>query len=126
MEVDSVEQGLQKLCETWNNVSGLLMSSAGEEIAHFTFLNKKFNCEIRGGDCFALTIRPDGAEIERGKDELAHATISMDEKDWLNVLAGEYSLWSVMIAGRLESDLHESQPIITLGILINSIALMEE
>lgn len=126
MEISSVEQGLHKLCETWNNVSGLIMASAGNEIARFNFLNKRFNCEIKDGDCFTLAIKPDGAELDKGRDEFAHATISMDKEDWLKVLAGDYSLWSVMIAGRLEADLHESQLIITLGYLINSIALMEE
>lgn len=126
MKVDSVEQGLRKLCESWNNVCNVLMSGAGGELARFTFLNKKFNCGIKGGDCFVLTIRPDGADLKRGKDDLANATIHMEEWDWLSVLGGEYSLWSVMIAGRLASDLHESQPIITLGALVHALAKMGE
>lgn len=126
MKVESVEEGLKRLCEIWNNVCGALVSSAGEELSRFTFLNKKFNCEIEGGDCFVLTIRPDGAELKKGRDELAHATIRMDEKDWLSVLSGEYSLWSVMIAGRLAPTLRESQIIIPLGFLVQALAHMGE
>lgn len=126
MKVESVERGFRKFCETWNNIHDILVSGAAGEMVRFTFLNKRFNCEVKDGDCFILTIRPGGAEVERGKDELAHATICMDERDWLNVLEGKYNIWSVMIAGRLTLNLNESQPAIMLGYIMQSFGLMGE
>ncbi|TDA32586.1 MAG: hypothetical protein DSO02_03565 [Hadesarchaea archaeon] len=118
----TVEEGLRKFCETWNSIKDVVIPNLPAGFSRF--LGKRFNCEIRGGECFVLDMGLEGARLERGKDPQAHVTICMEEEDWLKVLKGEYSIWSVMIAGRLALSLEESQLAVMLGHVLQSFGLL--
>ena len=121
MPADSVGEKLRAFCEAWNAGAVSPALRMASMLRH-----KTVNCVVRddGGETsFVLTITPERIELRPGRDEAAHATLTMSEADWLGVLSGRYSVWSVQLAGRQYSPLHEAALTRQLGLMLQSYAL---
>jgi len=122
MSAENVEAGLRAFCEAW---SGGAISPAMRMASMLR--HKSINCVVRDGDAgeasFVLTLTPDLMDLRAGRDEAAHATLTMSEADWLGVLSGRFSVWSVQLAGRQYSPLHEAALTRQVGFMLQSFAL---
>ena len=118
MATETVGEGLRAFCEAWNQGKiSAAMRMAG------MLQNKTVNCQVQGGPCYTLSVTSENAALREGPDGSAHATLAMSEADWLGVLSGRYSVWSVQLAGRQYSPLHEQALCRQLGLILQSFAL---
>ena len=121
MADDAVEEGLRAFCQAWNS-SGI---SPALRMASM-LRHKTINCVVRheaGEASYVLTLAPERIDLLPGREESAHATLAMSEADWLGVLSGRFSVWSVQLAGRQYSPLHEAALTRQVGFMLQSFAL---
>ena len=109
---------LNDFCRLWSEAVEARSPIVGGRLFH-----KTVNCQLAGGPAFAITFLPRGAQMRKGADPAAQATLTMSEEDWLNVLAGRYSVWSVQLAGRQRPILEEDALLRQLGLIMQSFAL---
>src|SRR3989304_4098442 len=70
-----------------------------------------------------LTPTPDLRDRRAGRGEAAHPPLPRSEAYWLGVLSGRFSVWSVQLAGRQYSPLHEAALTRQVGFMLQSFAL---
>jgi len=112
------EAALNDFCGGWSQAVSSRSPIVGGRLFH-----KTINCQLAGGGSFAITFSPQGAQMRGGTDPAAHATLTLGEADWRNVLSGTYSLWSVQLAGRQRPILEEDSLLRQLGLIMQSFAL---
>ncbi len=112
------QAALEQFCRGWSEAVSSRSPIVGGRLFH-----KTVNCQRGGGPSFAITFSPQGAQMRLGADPSAHATLTMSEDDWRNVLGGAYSLWSVQLAGRQRPTLEEDGLLRQLGLIMQSFAL---
>ena len=112
------ETALKDFCRGWSEAVVARSPIVGGRLFH-----KTINCQLAGGGAFGITFSPQGAQMRSGTDPAAHATLTMGEDDWRNVLSGKYSLWSVQLAGRQRPILEEDALLRQLGLIMQSFAL---
>ena len=112
------EAALNDFCRGWSDAVSSRSPIVGGRLFH-----KTVNCQLAGGGSFAITFLPQGAQMRPATDPAAHATLTMAEEDWRNVLSGKYSLWSVQLAGRQRPILEEDALLRQLGLIMQSFAL---
>lgn len=113
-----VEAGLRAFCEAWNDgrvspafrLAGMLR-------------NRTINCRVQEGGEYVVRAGDERLSFEPGSYPAAHATLTMSEADWLGVLEGRWSVWSVQLAGRCYAPLHEDALARNFGLMIQSYAL---
>ena len=121
MPAERVEEKLRAFCEAWNSGTVAPAVRMASMLRH-----KTVNCVVRDGEAevsFVLTLTAERMDLRVGRDEAAHATLTMSEADWLGVLSGRFSVWSVQLAGRQYSPLHEAALTRQLGLMLQSFAL---
>ncbi len=112
------EGALREFCRAWSEAVGRRSPIVGGRLFH-----KTVNTQVTGGDVFAITFSPQGADMRKGSDPAAAATLAMSEEDWRNVLAGRYGVWSVQLASRQRPVLEEDALLRQLGLIMQSFAL---
>ncbi len=112
------EGALREFCRAWSEAVDRRSPIVGGRLFH-----KTVNCQVTGGDTFAITFSPQGADMRKGSDPAAAATLAMSEEDWRNVLAGRYGVWSVQLASRQRPVLEEDALLRQLGLIMQSFAL---
>lgn len=114
----SMEEALNSFCTAWSRAVEARSPIVGGRLFH-----KTINCQVAGGQAYAITFSPSGAELTKGSDPAAHATLTLREEDWRQVLSGRYSVWGVQLAGRQRPTMEEDALIRQLGFIMQSFAL---
>jgi hypothetical protein len=116
----SLEEALHRFCEAWSKAVETRSPIVGGRLFY-----KTINCQLGGGEAFAITFSPSGAAMRSGSDPAAHATLTLGEDDWRNVLGGRYSVWSVQLAGKQRPSIEEDALLRQLGLIMQSFALRQ-
>ncbi len=116
-----VEAVLRAFCQAWNEARVSPAFRLAGLLRH-----KTINCQVSEGGEYIVRATADRLTFERGSDPAAHATLRMSEADWLGVLEGRWSVWSVQLAGRCYAPLHEDALVRNFGLMLQSYALREE
>ena len=117
-EPSSFREALGSFCEAWSGAVAARSPLVGGRLFH-----KTVNCQVGGGESFAITFSPQGARMEKGQASAAHATLTMSEEDWLNVLSGKYNVWSVQLASRQRPLMEEDALLRQIGLIMQSFSL---
>lgn len=90
-----VEARLRAFCQAWNEGRVSPTFRLAGMLRH-----KTINCRVQEGGEYVVRATADRLSFEAGSDPAAHATLTMSEADWMGVLEGRWSVWSVQLAGR--------------------------
>ncbi len=85
-------------------------------------INKIYNLIVRGVTSYQLHLRQNDASFLSGISEIAHATVELDEKDWLGILRGEINLAAAINAGRGYVQCDQQNTVFALGLIISTLA----
>ena len=113
-----VEQGLRAFCQAWNEGRVSPAFRLAGMLRHQTI-----NCQVQEGGEYVVRADAEHLSFEPGSDPTAHATLTMAEGDWLGVLDGRWSVWSVQLAGRCYAPQHEGALVRNFGLMLQSYAL---
>ena len=116
-----VEAGLRAFCQAWNEGRVSPTFRLAGVLRH-----KTINCRVKEGGEYVVRATADQLTFEPGSDPAAHATLTMSETDWLGVLEGRWSVWSVQLASRCYAPLHEDALVRNFGLMVQSYALRKE
>ena len=112
------EAELTDFCARWSEAVKARSPIVGGRLFH-----KTVNLHLAAGAAFAVTFSPEGARMRPGADPAAHATLTLAEADWRDILSGRYSLWSVQLAGRHRPIMEDDALLRQLGLIMQSFAL---
>lgn len=116
-----LSSGLERLAALWSQRGSTLVSKRLEGA-----LGCRFVLSELGGATFHLQLEPDQAYWGAGRgDCLPHAELRMTARDWAKVLSGEWSIISVVLAGRAPYPKHQRRYLMQLSMLVQTLLLSE-
>ena len=108
-EARTVEGGLSLFAAKWNAVGGVIVNT--QQFGAY-LSGKTFNLYVADdGRAYRLELGPEGgAQLAEGADPRAHASLTVNESDWHDILYGEYTGLAPALEGRAfapRSDVNE-------------------
>jgi 2-methylcitrate dehydratase PrpD len=93
----TVAAGLETFVTKWNAGVGVVI--AATRFGRF-LVNRTFNCTVTDtGENYVLSLPPEGAAVEIGRDPSANAHLVLDTDDWEAVLYGDYTGLAPVVGG---------------------------
>lgn len=116
------QEGVQKLVDRWSQAAGGLLNRRLEGALGMNFL---FECP--GATSKMLRFNRDSVDVGPAtQDARPHAVFAMPADDWRMVFSGEWSVMTVVLAGRAPFPKHHRRSIMQLSMVMQALFLLKE